>query len=392
MNGMSPKKSHEVHRLSTCIRDFIRECSPFVIDVGAGQGYLARELASPSIPSARPMHVLALDSDMDQIDGAKRRGGCSPGKREGCAHPDTDGSPCKCGSITYRNAFVSSDSLVQEIESWIASFPCDTQPHVGRTQSDHARTYPVIMTGLHACGSLTPTVLRSFVSLSDPDSAPPDSHSSGIQWKPSALALVGCCYNLMKESDFPMTCWDGFAPLKLTRQHLQLACQCPYQWTLSDASWRGSRLSRKKVVYRALLGRLLSQHAQAAPDVLLQGKKLGRLNSSAYASWSTFLQQTSSRLGLSDILDPDYHLGLEPGHGFPEEFPRLAPRLACLHAMRSLLGPVIESVIIADRIVYLVDHLRPNWNIHAVNVFDLASGSARNVALVVDQPIDDGQG
>jgi len=215
----------------------------------------------------------------------------------------------------------------------------------------------------------------------------------------------------MKESDFPMTCWDGFAPLKLTRQHLQLACQCPYQWTLSDASWRGSRLSRKKVVYRALLGRLLSQHArhyyspgsaaaitldengeevEAAPDVLLQGKKLGRLNSSAYASWSTFLQQTSSRLGLSDILDPDYHLGLEPGHGFPEEFPRLAPRLACLHAMRSLLGPVIESVIIADRILYLVDHLRPNWNIHAVNVFDLASGSARNVALVVDQSFDDG--
>lgn len=192
-----------------------------------------------------------------------------------------------------------------------------------------------------------------------------------------------------------MTCWDGFEPLKLTRQHLQLACQCPYQWTLSDASWRDSHLSRRKVVYRALLGHLLAPRFSRSVDTItmdesgdgeglnvLEGKKLGRLNSSAYASWATFLQQTSFRLGLPDVMDLKYPPGSERK---PPD--RLPQRLACLHTMRCLLGPVIESLLIIDRVLYLADHLDPKWSIRAVNLFDLASGSARNVALVVNQEV-----
>ena len=197
-----------------------------------------------------------------------------------------------------------------------------------------------------------------------------------------------------------MTRWDDVVPLKLTRQHLQLACQCPCQWTLSDASWNDSRLSRRKVVYRALLGRLLSQktprssrgvdgivmdeNGEGEGLNVLGGKKLGRLNSSAYASWATFLQQTSFRLGLSDITDPESH---PESRRRPLDEHRLPSRLACLHTMRCLLGPVIESLLIIDRVLYLIDHLDPKWNIRAINLFDLASESARNVALVVDKEV-----
>lgn len=218
INGMSPKKSHEVRRLSTYIRglcesssapqihpEISRNDTPFVVDVGAGQGYLARELAFPSTVSARPMHVLALESDMNQIDGANRRGTLSGGDSESCRLPIADGGTCERGSITYRNSLVSRDSLAQEIESWIVPFPCNTRQLVDHIPSGHnsrTRTYPLIITGLHACGSLTPTVLRSFISLADSRVARLGSHSSNIQWEPSALklALVGCCYNLMKES------------------------------------------------------------------------------------------------------------------------------------------------------------------------------------------------
>jgi hypothetical protein len=77
--------------------------------------------------------------------------------------------------------------------------------------------------------------------------------------------------------------------------------------------------------------------------------------------------------------------------------------------LRALLGEVVESLILADRVLFLAEQLRggahsidwnmnesptnrsesynerERWHVSALNIFELASGSARNVVLRVEK-------
>lgn len=63
----------------------------------------------------------------------------------------------------------------------------------------------------------------------------------------------------------------------------------------------------------------------------------------------------------------------------------LASRLAVLHALRCVLGPLVESLILRDRAAWVRETLAgaAGMRVELVNLFDQASGSARNVAIVV---------
>lgn len=191
--GMSPKKSHEVSRLSSLIRAMKLHCSDDnrakVIDVGSGQGYLSYEIANSA------MEVLALESDQQQLDGARKRAFV----REARRNRDEGGigaSAAPVAPVTFRHAHISNTgSLKAVVDDWVitTSPPTSAAGPDGGAQ-EQARPAHVIFTGLHACGSLTPAVLRAFTDLanSNADRAPRGP------WHPSALALVGCCYNLLQ--------------------------------------------------------------------------------------------------------------------------------------------------------------------------------------------------
>lgn len=176
--GMSPKKSHEVERLSSVIRNLARSSDSLtvcrnIVDIGAGQGYLSRELSSSPAPSdaAKAFEVLALESDEGQLAGAS--------KRQQAAE-----SSSPRGSVTYKNIFVSDiQSLKNAVDVWLED------SHDG--DGENRQEIPVAFTGLHACGSLTPTVLRAFTTFGS-------RREQGTQrWCSDSLALVGCCYNLL---------------------------------------------------------------------------------------------------------------------------------------------------------------------------------------------------
>ena len=67
-------------------------------------------------------------------------------------------------------------------------------------------------------------------------------------------------------------------------------------------------------------------------------------------------------------------------------------RLQVFWTLRSWLGPVLESLLVLDRWVYLVEGLREagEWErggegrrVELVNLFEQSTGSLRNLALVV---------
>ncbi|CAE6391222.1 unnamed protein product [Rhizoctonia solani] len=197
-SGMSPKKAHEVQRLSDLINMIYNTSiggpNRLIVDVGAGQGYLSRKLAGHT-----GTRVLALDGDKGQTEGATLRGkGLSHAERQRARNregtlPDEENADPVAPPVTHRTLFITSDSLLHAIDEWIERLDVDQ----GTTPC------PVLITGLHACGSLTPAVLRCFIDLCTRFG---QEVANKRRWAPVGLALVGCCYNLMHNSgDFPLS-------------------------------------------------------------------------------------------------------------------------------------------------------------------------------------------
>ncbi|KAH7885135.1 methyltransferase domain-containing protein [Phlebopus sp. FC_14] len=422
--GMSPKKEHEVERMSSYIHHFLnsRACSSLahVVDVGSGQGYLSWALQNLGL------HVLALDNNEIQTSGANRwkikhtarkvkqerrknTQGTSA-EAQSAIHNHTEmktADAMRKGSLTHRTVHISSGSLHESIMDWLLSDKIESYDDDDgvETSPDHPGPVPVMFVALHACGSLTTDILRTFLFHSRRDQGTDEP-----PWKPHSLIVVGCCYNLMSLSDFPLS--KALCDIKPTPElplvALHLAAQVPSQWLKSQKAASNAELAIRKVVYRALLQPILQAasqfDAEATADAsrLGQGhdsqpgigetgenRRLGKLNEESYRTWGHFLECATRKMDIN----------LEKvASSLPEWFTdnprrlRLESRLRVLQALRCILGPLIESLIILDRYAWLHEGLADmgdrGVDVELVNLFDQGTGSGRNVALVV-RPRDD---
>jgi Methyltransferase domain len=151
------------------------------------------------------MDVLALDFSEVQTRGAERRGKNIQKKlaksalKEGVDSPtsnvhreadtciptpDGDIPSFTTGSLTHQMTAITSQTLDSSVSRWIS----DT------LTPSHAT--PVLFVALHACGTLTPDILRCFLA-NQKKTHPSPGRSSQSSWYAAALVVVGCCYNLM---------------------------------------------------------------------------------------------------------------------------------------------------------------------------------------------------
>ncbi|TFK48632.1 hypothetical protein OE88DRAFT_1614951, partial [Heliocybe sulcata] len=349
--GMSPKKNHEVTQMITYIRGLLSSLPGVhhVVDVGSGQGYLSRALRD-----TLHLHVLAIDGDGAQTQGAERR---AAKVQKGKAHEHAG-----AGSLTHKTVRITPDTLKSAVDEWTAG----------------QGAVPVLVVALHACGSLTPDIVRCCLA------------QRRENWTLAGAVLVGCCYNLIVPSDCdpPPYTEDSSRPctlhdLVLTEHHVQLAAQVPSQWTRTEEALRAAELAMNKVVWRALLGRwvgLTSRAREGAgvkpPSDTAEPRarvRLGKLGKAAYADWATFLRVASERTGVAF-----------PGAASRDPDLALRRRLEVVYVMRCLLGPVVESLVLLDRMVWVQEGLGGGgMEVGLVNLFDQGTGSGRNVAIVI---------
>lgn len=168
-----------------------------------------------------------------------------------------------------------------------------------------------------------------------------------------------------------------FPNLRIESLHLHLAAQVTHNW-LSD--WPAFSLGLRKMVFRALLERLFAEHGG---KMYQAGMQVGRFNDAAYADWETYLSRVAERLEgvtLEELKERDRQVDEKVEGGENVKFRR---RLEVLHVLRCFLGPVVESLILMDRWMYLREEVDQTVQVKMVNLFDQSTGSARNVALVV---------
>jgi hypothetical protein len=154
--------------------------------------------------------------------------------------------------------------------------------------------------------------------------------------------------------------------LHLSYNHRSLAAQSPFQWALNHSTKAAAELAICKVVYRALFGKLAILSSS-----LDHHMKVGRLRDSAYSSFEGFISEASKKTGVQAPLPLD-----------KEGLAELTSCLEVLHVLRSRIGPVVESLIIVDRYLYLAESAQ-NSDVYAFNLFEQDLGSSRNYALAV---------
>ncbi|XP_059662294.1 uncharacterized protein LOC132308276 isoform X2 [Cornus florida] len=231
--GMNWKKKHEVEALAAVIDSIARSVGAHtIVDVGAGQGYLAQVL---SFEYQLPVIAIDASSHHGRITStrAERIRKHYAAKMRKSGSEDTNLNMPKtitCRVLSTATLKSLSKSLLEKddveqptmIIQEIAGLPQDRLCERKFSCCADGDS-PLVLAGLHACGDLSVTMLRTFLECKE------------VQ----AVVSIGCCYNMLSEEGvehcdshcgFPMSKGVKSSGLSLGRNSRDLACQSAERW------------------------------------------------------------------------------------------------------------------------------------------------------------------
>ena len=336
--GMSPKKIHEVERLSTLIgNEFDHHFN--LIDVGSGQGYLSRTL------SRHPFNfnVLAIDSNDNNV------------KESITYDQKRDKASCTIGRLDHVTAHLDKESLNYNNKKWLNDI-----------KSDERST----LIGLHPCGDLSVDVIKAFVE--------------GIN-EYDGLILVACCHNRVSASNFPLSNKLQSLIQKSIDQNkwdwnydsFSISVHSLSHWTtVPENYWQKARFPMLKLLYRSRLAQCLRNVGRPH----FSENRLGKLRDGVYTSWNSYLEAASQRLKLNfDDLDD---------HNENEQYWKTVDfRMKVFWTSKARIGDIYETIILIDRYLHLIEQTKsePHTDVSLLPIFDIEMGSSRNMILTVDR-------
>ncbi|KAI9331672.1 methyltransferase domain-containing protein [Zopfochytrium polystomum] len=339
---MNRKKFHEVRRFADIVLAQARASGiTKIVDVGAGQGYLTHRLAAH-------YPCVALDHSETQAAGSKARN-----DRLGRRRPAADDAR---PNIAYKVLEVNESALLDVINDIAA-------------EGDGSDK--LMLVGLHACGDLSASVmLKSFVS------------SGYVQ----SLAVVPCCYNLLTEANGDESA--GFPLSSLVRrlvreQNLRfghtgrnLGCQTYAGFERAEVVPVLSGLVKRCVLDSILTDAGVESSEGGAPAARRKFR-LGRLDPQAYSGTILdYLTAATKRMKLEDRLGAEA-LSTMLGAG---KYRNCERELLSVFAVRNILSQVIETLLLADRYLFLQAEGSVS-SCALLNLFD-ATKSPRNMVLM----------
>ncbi|PNY25322.1 Uncharacterized protein TCAP_04747 [Tolypocladium capitatum] len=455
--GMKPKKIHEVTnfadyvtRLSDDVADSCAGVSHFV-DFGSGQNYLGRALASEPY-NRRVVAVEGRENNVAAARGLDRLSGLAVKEKVmrnkklwnkvlEARGPDKEGDAEALASAIKQVAGAEAFDFrpMDELESKYAAVE-DGKGHVqyvsGRLDSgelghviskidgggagDGKRRLRLMAVSIHSCGNLSHFGIQSLIL--NPDIR--------------AVAIVGCCYNLMteklgpptykhaylrptlqalngrvvRESDkhdpqgFPMSnrfSTHGGEGIRLNITARMMACQAPQNWSREDSEGFFSRhffraVLQKMFLDRGVVGRVW--HTQSSDggdrpsgpfDVSTDPVTIGSLRKHCYASLRAYVRGAVEKLATSadhrryaDVMR-DKMAGITDEEIDAYEAAYLPRRreLCVIWSLMAFSATVVESLIVADRWVFLREHGDVVKHAWVETVFDYEE-SPRNLVVV----------
>ncbi|KAK3819172.1 MAG: methyltransferase domain-containing protein [Linnemannia elongata] len=307
-----------------------------VIDLGAGQGYLSRVLAFQ-----HQLCVLGVDSNTIQTCGAQttqkrtEKLFVNKSKLKNATHQDA----------TATEHINGGEEAVQE------SLDEDME---GRWT----------LCGLHACGDLTSNMIKLYLESSA-----------------TCLFSVGCCYHWITErfdKAGNIAISDAFNRHKchLGEHAKMIACQSPERWLEYQKETEDAIHGH---YFRALLHKLMVERG-LYPGPPAIAPVLGRMGKHRLKGFPHYLATAVNRLRLpADKITPE-----EAQAAYDQFLDRDLYRIGILWALRTMLGPLFEGMILLDRATYLHENIIGDGKKASVQLiagFDVVE-SPRNMILV----------
>ncbi|XP_013112268.2 probable methyltransferase-like protein 25 [Stomoxys calcitrans] len=373
---LSEKKRHEVEITASLVNDLIQGTLrdrkiPIIVDAGDGKGYLSSRLALEY-----GYQVLGIDSNPTNTENAIERNrklkkawnglkeraelqskGITPPRRgrqkQKPLPTDATNAGDTCNMLdNYKtmDKFITTDlNLPNLIEQ--------TYPNADREST-------VCLTGLHTCGNLAATCLKLF------------EHQTQCK----LVCNIGCCYHLLREiysgteffgnkqiSDlnqefgFPLSSYLQSKHLKLGRNARMLAAQS------IDRTRSSKELPNISLFYRSLFEVLVCEQRPELKDTIQVGK-LKKFN-----NFGEYVELCKKKyLVLQDI-------PLERVHTLAAEVEKNKHYLDMFYLLRMSFAPVLESIILLDRLLFLLE--KGHDKSYLVAAFD-AVVSPRRFAII----------
>ncbi|KAM6234359.1 LOW QUALITY PROTEIN: methyltransferase-like protein 25B [Porphyrio hochstetteri] len=362
---VKPKKQHEIRRLGKLLQRLSQAtgCN-HVVDIGAGQGHLSRFLAfglGLSVTAVEGDSRLAATAQRFDRDLLRELGKVgtegSPQRRR---QPPRCPPPASPPPHAPRHVAGRLDPEFPWGEFLLPPAPPGPNPGAknplgGLGGSEGGQR--VLVTGLHACGDLSPALLRHF------------ARSPSV----AAVTSVACCHMKLSTSprapgcpaSYPLSSWVATLPgHELSYRAREAACHA-----LEDYTGRlGAESGRLRThCYRAVLETLI----RAAEP----GKKHPGVQTVKAAHTLSFPSEYA-RLGLPRV-------GLDPAVIPVDSAPVQAMldqhhKVVAFFSLTLLLAPVVETLILLDRLLYLREQ---GFQCALVPLFD-PRFSPRNLVLV----------
>lgn len=330
--GMVEKKIHEVERMTPVIKQLARDHHiESIMDLGAGQGYLSRSLAYRS-----NLKVLAVDSSEVQTCGAKR-------------FDERIIKHLKKSDVLqlhHVNEFITPDNASTILSRW------------SQVQSEKW-----LLCGLHTCGDLASMILRLFT-------ASPEM---------TCLVNVGCCYHFLSEQSphcgFPLSETIKKTNLFIGHTARMLSSQVPERWVEKADD---TLIALEHHFFRALLQQIMVEKGLAVAGA---APVIGRLNKKKdFTSFPVYVKAAASRLNLppdtiTDKVAEEYYNDYKAR--------QIDRQIAFVWSLRAILAPVLESIILVDRWLYLNDAIpdSPTKKVCLWPLFDPMT-SPRNMVIM----------
>ncbi|KAF9921473.1 Methyltransferase-like protein 25 [Linnemannia zychae] len=200
--------------------------------------------------------------------------------------------------------------------------------------------------GLHACGDLTSNMIKLYLESSA-----------------TCLFSVGCCYHWITErydkagnvviSDgshgFPLSAAFNRHKCYLGEHAKMIACQSPERWLEYQKETEDAIHGH---YFRALLHKLMVERG-LYPGPPAIAPVLGRMGKHRLKGFPHYLATAVKRLGL-----PSDRISSEEAQAAYDQFlERDLYRIGILWALRTMLGPLFEGMILLDRATFLYENV-----------------------------------
>ena len=427
--GMKPKKVHEVNHFARYIASLTSDIADrstcqitHIVDFGSGQNYLGRALASPPYNK----HIIAIESKHLNIDGAKSmdvtaklvekqkpmrnkkhfRMGSSPLNDSAIINVvSLDNTRLSTANVTAgaklqkqgldfqlsppRSASEGPHGMVQYTEHTIEDgniLPVIESMRSPKDKSEE-RDPQFLVISLHSCGNLLHHGLRSLI----------------LNPSVKAVAMVGCCYNLVTERLGPPTyklpslrashprldrtssvCDPHGFPMSerlATYKHRygegirlnitarMMAVQAPQNWTAAESEAFFTRHYYRALLQRIFVDRGIVEKPKASEGLDDDGSPkvrsgfsqpitVGSLRKVCYTSFTAYVRGAVAKLAKDNVRGTEIvklMAGLtdEDIAWYHDRYQSKKKELSIMWSLMAFSAGVVESVIVVDRWLYL---------------------------------------